>query len=248
MIVSFVLVICSSPIAIATSNPELLASQLKYQTGTIALQGGVANVTVPNDLKYLKLPTNPNRIREALGNPHGDGTLGMIVPGNFNPLSKQSWGVVITYNKDGHVKDDDAESINYNDLLKTMQDGLKERNQERVKQGYAAIELVGWAKQPFYDKATKKLYWAKDLKFSDSGEHTLNYNIRVLGREGVLVLNAVAGIDQLGLIEKASPQVISSVSFNKGYRYEDFDPSSDKVAAYGVAALIAGVLLQKPDF
>jgi hypothetical protein len=36
--------------------------------------------------------------------------------------------------------------------------------------------------------------------FGSEGDHTLNYNIRILGRRGVLVLNAVSGMKQLDAI------------------------------------------------
>ncbi|NEU71367.1 DUF2167 domain-containing protein [Hassallia byssoidea VB512170] len=239
-IASFILVIGLSNIALGADNLELLASQLKYETGKITLQSGVATVNVPAELRYLNSQQTQIVLEKIWGNPSGDGTLGMLVPAKFNPLSKNSWGVVITYQEDGYVKDDEAESIDYSKLLKTMQEATKERNEQRVKQGYPAIEIVGWAKQPSYDKVHHQLHWAKDFKVSDSDEHTLNYNIRVLGRKGVLVLNAVAGLEQLSLIEKDSPKVLSSVAFNPGYRYEDFNPNSDKIANYGIAALVAG--------
>ena len=53
---------------------------------------------------------------------------------------------------------------------------------------------------PSYDAAAHKLYWAKELMFGTDMDHTLNYNIRVLGRRGVLVLNAVAEMKQLAVI------------------------------------------------
>lgn len=45
---------------------------------------------------------------------------------------------------------------------------------------------MGWAEPPSYDAPAHKMYWAKDLLFSGNTEHTLNYNIRILGRRGVL--------------------------------------------------------------
>jgi uncharacterized membrane-anchored protein len=35
------------------------------------------------------------------------------------------------------------------------------------------VTLGGWAEPPSYDKATHKMYWAKELAFG-TGEHTLN--------------------------------------------------------------------------
>lgn len=70
--------------------------------------------------------------------------------------------------------------------------------------------------------------------------HSLNYNIRVRGREGVLILNAVAGMDQLATIKNEMKQVTAFTDFTSGNRYADFIESTDKVAEYGIAALIAG--------
>ena len=79
----------------------------------------------------------------------------------------------------------------------------------------------------------------------DDTARTLNYNIRVLGRRGVLVLNAVAEMDQLDQIKSAMSQVMGFVEFTDGHRYADFVPGSDKVAEYGIAALIAGGVAAK---
>jgi uncharacterized membrane-anchored protein len=92
------------------------------------------------------------------------------------------------------------------------------------------------------------MYWAKELKFGESPENTLNYNIRILGRRGVLVLNAVAGMGQLQEIEQVAPQIISMVDFQEGHRYVDFNSSTDKVATYGLIGLVVGGLAAKAGF
>src|SRR5436305_542860 len=82
-----------------------------------------------------------------------------------------AWAVVITYDEDGYVKDDDAAKIDYGDLLKKMQQGIRDENDERKRAGYPAVELVGWAEPPRYDSASHKLYWAKSLRFGDDTAH-----------------------------------------------------------------------------
>src|SRR5262249_29994680 len=151
-----------------------------------------------------------------------------------------SWAVVMTYEPDGYVSDKDAETINYNELLAQMQKDIDSSNEERQKQGYDPIHLVGWAKAPRYDSQTNKLYRAKELTFGSRADNTFNYNIRTLGRGGVLVLNGVADMSQLSDIEQATPEILAAIDFNAGHRYADFNPKSDKIAKYGVAALVAG--------
>ena len=76
----------------------------------------------------------------------------------------------------------------------------------------------------------------------------MNYGVRVLGRRGVLVLNAVAPLEALSRIEQSMQSVIGYVQFNEGHRYQDFIPGADKKAAYGVAGLIAGAVAAKAGF
>jgi uncharacterized membrane-anchored protein len=224
---------------------QAIADGLKYQKGEITLKSGLAKIAVPDDFRYLDAKDADTVLTKIWGNPKGSGTLGMLVPAKISPAANESWAVIITYDEDGYVKDDEAAKLDYNKLLKEMQEGTAEANKERQKEGYPGIELVGWATPPRYDAATHKMYWAKELKFEGSGENTLNYNIRMLGRRGVLVLNAVAGMSQLPQIEAATPAVLSMVDFQEGHRYTDFNSSTDKVAAYGLAALVAGGIAGK---
>src|SRR5207247_2241570 len=91
------------------------------------------------------------------------------------------------------------------------------------------------------------LYWAKELAFGDS-EHTLNYNIRILGRRGVLVLNAVADMKQLASIRRETRALLPAVEFEQGHRYSDFLPGKDRAAAYGITGLIVGATAAKAGF
>lgn len=223
-----------------------LAASLKYQDGEVSLRGDLAKLHLPRELRYLDPADTVTVLEKIWGNPptHGK-TLGMLVPSDIPIIAPNSWVVVITYEEDGYIKDDDANKIDYDDLLKTMKEGVKAANKERNAEGYGSIELVGWAAKPRYDAAAKKMYWAKELHFEGASENTLNYNIRVLGRRGVLVLNAVAGMGQLADIEAATPTLLSAVDFQDGHRYSDFQPGKDKVATYGLAALVAGGVLAK---
>jgi len=163
----------------------------------------------------------------------------MIVPAGGDASGPGGWGVVVTYNDDGHVSDKDAHKIDYADLLKTMREDAAAANAERAKHGYATVQLLGWAEPPQYDPSEHKIFWAKDLSFGDQQQRTLNYFVRVLGREGVLELNAVAGIDPLDQVRRDMNKVMRMADLKQGNRYADFNPGTDKLAAYGLAALVA---------
>ena len=245
---SFAGLMASAHAAAKPAAPEMTAeqflAQLKFQRGKITLPGGIATLDLPANFRYLS-PADAERVLvDAWGNPPGFESLGMIVPAATSVLERDSWGVMVTYEKDGHIKDDDADSIKYDELLKDMQASVLEGNKQRKEQGYPAIHLMGWAEKPSYAKDSHKLYWAKDL-MADGGAHSLNYNVRVLGREGVLNLNAIAGMDQIDTIKQEMRQVTAFTDFTPGNRYADFDSKTDKVAEYGLAALVAGGVASK---
>jgi uncharacterized membrane-anchored protein len=222
-----------------------VVSTLKFQQGSINLQDKLATVNVPSEMRFLNGHDAGVVLTKLWHNPPEPDPLGMLVPANCDLLS-DCWAVVITYENEGYVKDDDANKIDYPKLLKQMEKDTSSGNAERKEKGFPAIQLVGWAEPPRYDRPTHKLYWAKDLKFEGETDNTLNYNIRVLGRRGVLNLNAVANMGQLEEIRKSTPPILDAVEFNPGNRYADFNPASgDKVATYGIAALIAGGIAAK---
>jgi len=221
-----------------------LLKSLKYQQGEIDLRGGLAKLTVPKEFNFLGSDDAETVLVKLWGNPPSEQKpLGLLIPADMTPASSNAWVVMIEYSEDGYVKDDDASTINYDDLLKKMQKGVVESNKERQKEGYPTVELLGWASSPHYDAATHKLYWAKRLKFEGETGETLNYNIRMLGRHGVLELNAIADISHFNDIDQRTPQILGMIDFKEGSRYADFDPKVDKVAKYGIATLVAGGLL-----
>ena len=225
---------------------QALVATLTFQQGEVVLRDGLATLKVPDGVQFLNGRDAHTVLVTLWGNPPMPDPLGLLMPVNAGPLDPDSWAVIITYEEEGYVKDKDAEKIDYADLLKQMQKDTREANKERAKQGYSSVELIGWAAPPHYDKAVHKLYWAKQLRFSGGDGDTLNYNIRILGRRGVLVLNAVAAMSQLPEIEKNAPRILAAIDFNPGHRYADFsEAAGDKVASYGIAALVAGGVAAK---
>ena len=229
---------------------EEFEAKLGYKSGTIHLPGGMATIRVPRSFRFLGQEGSRRLLTEAWGNPPdaSEGVLGMLVPARISPLSRKGWGIVITYDEDGFVNDSDAAGIDYTKLLEQMQAATRENNAERRKEGLQPMTLVVWAEPPSYDAAAHKLYWAKELAFAGDAEHTLNYNIRILGRRGVLVLNAVSDIKQLSSIRQETRTLLPAVEFEEGHRYSDFLPGKDRAAAYGITGLIVGATAAKAGF
>jgi uncharacterized membrane-anchored protein len=223
----------TEPEASAPAGPEL-----KYQTGTITLPNKVATLHLGEKYRYLD-PMETDKLLVAWGNESDTTTQGTIIPAEVEPFSDAGWAVILTYEDDGHIDDSDANEIDYDDLLKDMKEGTDDHNSARKEAGFPAIHLVGWAENPHYDASAKKLYWAKELKVDGRPTNALNYDVRVLGREGVLSMNAVANMDQIEQIRGDMRPLIDVAEFNEGYRYAEFNSKTDRMAEYGLGALIA---------
>jgi uncharacterized membrane-anchored protein len=232
------------------SEPEEFEAKLGYQTGTVTLEGGMATIRVPDSFRFIGPAGSRRLLTEGWGNPPGaaEGVLGMLIPSQASPLTREGWGIAITYDDHGYVDDGDAAGMDYGKLLKQMQESTVATNARRKELGFEPVTLVGWAESPSYDPASHKMYWAKDLMFGTDGEHTLNYSIRILGRRGVLVLNAISSMARLPTIRREAEAVLSAVDFNEGHRYTDYLPGKDKAATYGLAGLIVGATAAKAGF
>jgi uncharacterized membrane-anchored protein len=224
---------------------DSVEASLQYKQGIIELSNGIGTLSVPEGFRYLDEKQSEYVLKDLWGNPDGSGTLGMIVPNGIGVLADNAWAFIITYDEMGYVKDDDADDIDYDDLLEEMQTDTEAANEERAKLGYEKIKLVGWASKPYYDAENKVLHWAKELQFGDNEFNTLNYNVRVLGRKGVVILNAVASMPELADVQKSISPVLSSFKFSEGNKYSDFNPDLDEVAAWTIGGLVAGKVLAK---
>lgn len=226
-------------------NRALLAA-MHPRTGLIQLSNGIVALNIGPKFKYLDSTDATTMIVKILHNPPGaaEGVLGMILP----TTDGQNWFAVLSYSAEGHVPDNDAASVNYDSLLKEMQDQTDKASKERRDSGFAGIKLLGWAQRPYYDSANKKIYWAKSIQFDDAPSPTLNYDVRVLGRTGYLNLKIVDSMDQLETINGEMPEILSMANFTPSNTYSDYVASTDHTAAYGIAGLVAGGILAKAGF
>ena len=227
------------------AKAKQFVQSLHFRSGEIAVPQAQAHFRLGSEFRYLDKPDARRVLEEFWGNPPDDDVLGLVVPAATPLDSDQSWAVVVTFSDEGYVSDEDAAKNDYDELLAEMKQGTKEENAARKKAGYESVDLVGWAVPPRYDGASKKLYWAKELAFEGGEQHTLNYDIRVLGRRGYLSLNAVSGMSELDTVRVGMQQLLPMTEFDDGARYADYDADNDKLAGYGIAALIGGGIAAK---
>lgn len=227
------------------AKAKQLVSSLHYREGDIALPKADAHLDLGTQFRFLDTPDARKVLETLWGNPPDDSVLGMVVPASVPLDDEHAWAVVLTEADDGHVSDEDAAKTDYPKLLKQMQEATEDENEDRKKAGYSALHLVGWAEPPHYDAASKKLYWARELAAGARDQHSLNYDIRVLGRSGYLSMNAVAGMGDVAAVKAGMQELLPMVEFDPGKRYADYDAKTDKLAAYGIAALIGGGIAAK---
>jgi uncharacterized membrane-anchored protein len=239
----------SSPSSEASRKAELNAS---WQAASKAGTSGPSDVVLI-DQATLKLPKNyffvPKaegaRILRALGNVVDETDLIGLVLGESD---SDQWIVVIRYIKEGYIKDDDARNWNADDLLKNITEGVAEANKDRAARGFAELQVIGWVEPPAYDAATHRLVWsmlAKDKGEPDSAPKGINYNTYALGRDGYFSLNLLSDSEQITKDKTAARELLSDLAYNSGKRYEDFSATTDRIAEYGLAALIGGIAVKK---
>jgi uncharacterized membrane-anchored protein len=225
-----------------------IEKSMKYESGKISLTEGDGTLNIPKGFKFLNAAQTQSVLTNLWGNPEDKSVLGALVPDGKGVTHSNSWMFIVTYQGDGYVKDDDADDIDYDDLLKTMKEDTQVTNEERKKGGYPEVQLVGWASKPYYDSNLKVLHWAKELKFGKDEVNTLNYDLRVLGRKGMYNISAVANMGELAEVKASIPGIVKSVEFNDGNKYLDFDADTDTVAAWTIGGLVAGKVLAKVGF
>lgn len=220
---------------------DSLIAAFNWQGGTIELAYGAATIDVPPTHKFLAADQSYHLLVDVWQNPPAiaDDLLGIVLQaeaGVYDDLP----AYVVYYEENGYVNDRDAGRIDYDAKLRDMihEDSLS--NVQRRAAGYGGLQLIGWASPPYYDRERKALHWAKEMVSDDSERNVLNYNIRILGRYGVLVINAISTMDHLDEVQDELPAVLDMAAFNEGYRHADYDPDIDGESSKGLAGLIDG--------
>lgn len=224
---------------LAARHANLLKS-LSPQTGDIAIPAAKATLKLGKDYYFLGAGDAKRVLTEGWGNPPGsvENVLGMVFPSG-KTFADDVWGAVLTYEASGYIDDADAKTIDYGELLAQMREGEEANNQALREQGYPGQQLVGWAQSPTYDAGRHSLVWARQLKFDGASEDTLNYDVRLLGRYGVLSLNMVSGMSDLSGVGAAAATLSQTARFDTGSAYADFNEATDAKAEYGLAGLVA---------
>jgi len=201
--------------------------------------GDVAEVKVPANCRFTDAE-GAKAFMEATQNPASGAEQGVLLCRSTTATDSSFWFVIFEYNASGLVRDDDKSKLDQAALLRTIQRGTEAGNEERRRRGWTEIEVVGWHQAPYYDSLTHNLTWATRIRDKGSaGEESINHSVRLLGRGGVMNVDLVADPSQVETAVDAFDSILTDYTFIPGQRYSEWR-SGDKVAEYGLAALVAG--------
>lgn len=220
---------------LSVASPTLHAADEAQEAGVLmgpaeAAMKDIATVAVPAGFFFLD-GDQTRAMMQSYGEPVSGQEVGMLAPTNSD------WSVFFDYADVGYVKDDDKDKLDADKLLQSIKAGNEEGNKQRRRNGVPPLNLIGWEQKPRYDETTHNLEWA--IRFESEGQPILNYNTRLLGRKGYMSVILVVAPDELQKTLPTFQQVLAGYDYQPGETYAEYR-SGDKVAKYGLAALVVG--------
>jgi len=190
--------------------------------------GNEATVRIPKGARYLG-PEGTSKFLQLNGNPPADHDY-TIAPEGLG------WFAILEFDAAGYVSDKDK--VDPDALFKQLRSNEDEQNKERSSMGQTGLHLDRWVVAPHYDTASHNLEWGT-VMHTDSGEQVVNYTSRILGRDGVTKAILVSDPTNLSADLTQYRNALSGFAYLSDKKYEDHK-AGDKVAAYGLGALVAG--------
>lgn len=225
---------------------DSLESKIKYHTGNIKLAGGKFNLRVPEEFFFIDAVQSRYILEELWGNLPDPEVAGMIVRKGFQPSKLiNDYSFVIGYSDIGHISAQKDAELNHDELLASLKDNMTRSNESRLDMGLNTMTVNGWVMVPNFDDYKKALYWATRISANGSDEEILNYNLRLLGKTGVIKINAVATLDQLSDIKRTLPLIIAQTKFAAEERFEAYREGSDRESNQNLTSLITGITPEK---
>ena len=150
---------------------------------------------------------------------------------------KGDWFGILKVFEDGYVKDD--EKIDADALLESLKEGNKVGNERKKEKGLPILILDGWYFPPRYDTENKRLEWGTKLRSPTDNSITVNVTTKILGKSGytsAILVSSPETLDKDLIDFKAT---LKNFDYVSGEKYSEWK-QGDKVAAYGLGALVLG--------
>jgi uncharacterized membrane-anchored protein len=230
-----ILLLCALPwnFAVAQFDEDEYIPPFEWIEGpTMGSLSSIAEIDVPEG--YLFLEGDATRILlEIMENPTSGAELGTMASAD----TSTAWFAFFEFSNIGYVNDDDREELDADALLEAIRQGTAVANEERRSRGWAELNIIGWKQMPDYDPRSNNLQWA--ILGESEGHQVVNYNIRILGRHGVMEVSLVGDPQELDFALPEFKGLLEGFAFKPGNRYAEW-VKGDKVAEVGLAALVLG--------
>ncbi len=216
------------------TEPGNPLAKLQWQHGPLdAKLGDSASIQVPEGYVFLSA-ADTRTFMEINENPASGNELGLIMPASEDG---PHWFAVFEFHDSGYVKDDEKDALDADAILANLREGNESANTVRRERGWLTLEIVGWETPPHYDDRTQNLTWA--IRGRSSGGVVINHSTRLLGRRGYTTVDLVLDPEALPASLPRFEAILGSFGYEQGQRYAEFT-AGDKIATYGLTALIAG--------
>lgn len=221
----------------APDPAQQLFESIKWQDGPDSARIGTeSQVTVPPNCRFTG-QAGTRAFLQATQNPSSERDLGLLLC-SAGEDDENTWFVVFSFDDSGYVRDTDAKDLDADAILASLREGNDAANDERRSRGWATLTLDGWVKPPYYDPRTNNLTWSTQVTAQGEGQ-SVNHSVRLLGRGGVMNVDLITDPEQFTAAMPAFDAIVSSHSFLPGRRYSEWR-EGDKLAGYGLTALVAG--------
>jgi uncharacterized membrane-anchored protein len=211
------------------------AIELPWQQGpmTAAIGNDLARIELNESYVFLDAE-GTRQFMEATQNPISGTEMATIMPTD----PEQEWFLVFEYEPVGYVADDEKDSLDADAMIASIREGTEAANEERRSRGWDTMTIVGWNEEPFYDDRTNNLTWS--IIGESAGSQNVNRTIKLLGRRGVMTATLVSSPEILPLAAPLTDGLLAGYAFVPGNTYAEYVPGTDKLATYGLTALVVG--------
>lgn len=209
--------------------------RLNWQRGpmTAPIGDDLAEMGISEDYVYLD-SAETQRFLELNQNPLSGGELATIAP-----ISEQKgWFVIFEFDESGYISDEEKDDLDADAILEAVRQGTEVANEARRERGWETMSILGWHEEPHYDERTNNLSWA--IIGESGGYRNVNRLVKFLGRRGVMTATLVSSEEELPAAMTEVNTLFANYTYRPGSTYAEYVEGTDKLAEYGLTALVVG--------
>lgn len=199
------------------------------KAGDYTLPASKSKLAIPADFVGVFGPEAQRVMELTNGTPHPQTEAVLI--------DKEDDMIVFDWQPEGYVSSDDWGDMGAAAMLRSITENTAADNAERAKQHFPDLTVTGWLKEPTLDHGSNTAFWTIELQ--ESSRPLVNSIALRLARQGYERIVWVADKERYAN-STILQTMLTANNFPIGLRYVDH-ATGDKMAGYGVAALVATV-------